>query len=341
MVEPSVRRATSYDVARLAGVSQSAVSRAFREGSSVSVETRRKVEEAARHLGYAPSNVARSLITQRSRMIGVVVTDLTTRNYPEVLFHLGQEIQETGNRMLVFTLPQDEATGALATDILAFHVDGVISGATLPDEMLELCARHRIPVVLYNRNPRGASAASVGCDTLAMSDLVAHLVRGGLKRAAFIGGPVDAAVTRLRLQAGQAALAEHGLVLESIRHSDYSYEGGRAAAGALLRERPGIDTVLCANDGLALGAIDACRFDLGLGVPEDVAVTGFDDIPQAAWPTYDLTTLRQPVQAMTRAAVRMLTEAIAGVDLGRERRLMPAELRIRHSTRPPRLRAAE
>src|SRR5919112_2803889 len=129
--ERRMARATSYDVARLAGVSQSAVSRAFRDGGSISPDTRAKVEKAARELGYAPSQIARSLITQRSRMIGVVMTDLTARNYPDVLHYLSHEIQATGNRMLLCSVPQDAEAAAGAADLLAFQVDGIISSASL------------------------------------------------------------------------------------------------------------------------------------------------------------------------------------------------------------------
>ena len=327
-------RSTSYDVARLAGVSQSAVSRAFREGGSVSESTRLKVQTAARQLGYAPNNIARSLITRRSRMLGVLVTETTTRNYPEILFHLGQEIQAAGSRMLVFTLPSDEDSASVLGDLLAYHVDGVVAGASMSGDMLEVCQRHRLPVVLYNRVPRGPSTSAVGCDhATGMKDLCAHLFAGGMRRASFLAGPGSAPVSMDRQAAAAAALAGHGLELSRIVHADYSYEGGRAAAALLLAGSTRPDTIICANDSMALGVIDACRYDLGLRVPGDVAVTGFDDIPQAGWPSYSLTTLRQPVRDMTRAAVRMVLEHIAGEAIAMERRLMPAGLAIRGSTR--------
>ena len=179
-IGPFPTRVTSYDVARLAGVSQSAVSRAFRDGGSISSETRAKVEKAAHALGYAPSQIARSLITARSRMIGVVMTELTARNYPDVLRFLGGEIQSTGNRMLFCSSPDDSGAAEAVTDLLAFHVDGIISSASLPLDALEACERQRVPVVLYNRAPRSAVASAVACDhPIAMDSLVGHLVAGG------------------------------------------------------------------------------------------------------------------------------------------------------------------
>ena len=329
-------RATSYDVARLAGVSQSAVSRAFRDGGSISPDTRAKVEKAARELGYAPSQIARSLITQRSRMVGVVMTDLTARNYPDVLHYLSHEIQATGNRMLLCSVPQDAEAAAGAADLLAFQVDGIISSASLSREILEASERQGVPVVLYNRAPLSMLASAVACDhPTAMEALIEHLVAGGLKRAVFIAGPEMAPVSNDRLLGVRNALAARGLALERVLHGDYSYDGGRAIVAAHLvgADRP--DTVICANDATALGVIDAYRFDLGLRVPEDVAVAGFDDVPQAAWPSYALTTLRQPVRRMAQMTVRVLMEQISGTPEGRERRLLPAELKLRSSTRSP------
>ena len=321
-------RVTSYDVARLAGVSQSAVSRAFRDGASISQEMRARIQRAARELGYAPSNIARALITQRSRLIGVVATRNTARNNPDILFHLGHQIQEAGNRMLVFTLPDTDSGEGIPDDLFAYHVDGVIAATSLPDEVLEACARRRIPVVLFNRT---GPAASVSCDhATGMRDLVSHLVRSGTRTPAFIAGPADAPVSVERLNGALDAFAAHGIALDPVVHSDYSHEGGRAAAAQLLAIcRP--DTIVCANDTMALGVIDACRHELGLRVPEDLGVTGFDNISQSAWPSYALTTVAQPFEQLTRTAVRMLGELVEGEAMPRERRLMPARLVVRES----------
>ena len=324
-------RVTSYDVARRAGVSQSAVSRAFREGASISADLRDRIHRAADALGYAPSNIARALITQRSRLIGVVVTRATARTNPDSLFHRGQHIQDAGSRMLVFTLPDDAVDDSILSDLLSYHVDGVITAASIAEDTLRRCAQRGLPVILYNRH---GIAASVSCDhATGMRDLAEHLARTGTRDAAYIAGPRGAPVSEERHRAARAAFAEFGMHLRPATHADYTHEGGHAATLAILTAGNPPDTIVCANDSMALGAIDACRHTLGLAVPGDVAIAGFDDIPQSGWPSYSLTTVAQPIPQLTRAAVHLLVDHIDGRSTANERRLMPAELVIRTSTR--------
>ncbi len=162
------------------------------------------------------------------------MTDLTARNYPEILFHLGREIQETGNRMLLFAVPSDEDSSG-ASDLLSYHVDGIISSAALPKEMVATCAARGVPIVLYNRVPPSASVSAVGCDhQAAMEGLVDHLAKAGLTRPAFVAGPAAAPVSSDRLAGFRAALAQRGLTAPKVVHGDYSYESGRALARSLV-----------------------------------------------------------------------------------------------------------
>lgn len=329
-------RATSYDVARRAGVSQSTVSRVFRDGASVSKSTRKKVEAAAVALNYSPSLIARSLITQRSNMIGVIITDPSNRAYPEILFYLGQKIQQTGNRMLVFALPHEDDAPEQVRQILAYHVDGIISSAQLDQEFLVSCAEANVPVVLFNRNPPSALASAVCCDhATGMEMLVRYLSRSDLGHVALLAGPDNAPVSNARLAGALDALARIGKSHDAPIHSDYTFEGGRQSARRLLAGGTSPHTIICANDAMALGVMDACRFELGLSVPQEVAVTGFDDILQADWPSHSLTTLRQPIRRMAENAVRLLMDQIGGLTHSGERRLLPAELKVRNSTRRP------
>ena len=296
---------------------------------------RTRVLRAAQELGYAPSNIARALITQRSRLIGVLATEMTARNNPDILFHLGHEIQAAGSRMVLFTQPDDVMVEDVIHDLWTFNVDGVIAATSIPDDALRICARRGLPVVLYNRHAQTVPAASVGCDsTTGMRELAALLHRTDTRDAAFIAGPRGAPVSEERLRAAQAAFAEFGMQLRPPVYADYSHDGARTLARSLFDGPRPPDTIVCANDSMALGIIDACRHELGLRVPDDVAVTGFDDIPQAGWPSYALTTLAQPLVQLTRSAVRLLIEHVEARNIGHERRLMPPRLIVRGSTRP-------
>lgn len=331
---PRPGRATSYDVARRAGVSQSAVSRCFRDGASVSPATRAKVLGAAQALNYAPNKIARSLITQRSRIVAVLVSESTTNSYPTLLLHLGREIQEAGQRMLVFILPGHGDPSSALPDLFGYHVDAVIAAVSVPEEMVRGCADHRLPVVTYNRVSRHPWASSVGCDdATALGDLVAHLRAGGSRRLHILSGPPNAPVAASRLRAAVQAAATHGLEVAGVSHADYTHAGGRRAAADILTGYARPDTIVCVNDAMALGVLDACRTDLSLGVPRDVSVTGYDDVPEGARPPYRLTTLAQPIEALTRAALHIVQERLGGTILPGERRLMRAALLVRESTR--------
>lgn len=333
MAEGIARRSTSYDVARLAGVSQSAVSRCFRAGASVAPATRAAVLRAAAALGYAPNQMARSLITRRSRIMGVLISEATTESYPGLLLHLGREIQAAGHRMLVFLQPPGGDPRPALPDILGYHVDAVLGCVAMPDAMIAACAAQNVPVVLYNHASRHPWASSVGCDDAAgMAALAAHLRAKGCRTLHIIAGAAGTPVGESRRQAALLAMAAEGLAVQATAHADYSYAGGRAAAVALLGAEPKADALVCANDGMALGALDACRYDLGRRVPQDILVTGYDDVPEGGRPGYGLTTLAQPIGALTRGALRMACDRLAGTAEPGERRLLPVRLVVRGST---------
>ncbi len=328
------RRATSYDVARRAGVSQSAVSRCFRAGASVSAETRKLVLSAARALDYTPNKIARSLMTQRTRIIAVLVSEATTISYPTLLLHLGREIQAADHRMLVCILPATGGAEDALADIVGYHVDAVISGVTVPDAMMRACARELIPVIVYNRVSRHSWASSVGCDdALAMEALIAHLRAGSCRSIHFVTGPRAAPVAEARLKATREAVADAGMDMRGITYGDYSYAGGWRAAAAILSSGQRPDAIMCANDATALGVLDYCRNEISLDVPGELAVTGYDDVPEGAWAAYRLTTLGQPHEALTRAAVRMACDRMESISPAGECRLFPARLLVRGSTR--------
>lgn len=322
---PGKRRGTSYDVARLAGVSQSAVSRCFREGGSVSPATRHRIIAAANELGYRPNAIAQGLITRRSMMVAVVIANLTNQIYPEVLSELTTRLSVRGMRVLLFTLDDGDDVDAVIDQIGRYQVDGAIVTAELSRAQALQLGDLRIPLVLYNRQIADAPVASVMCESgSGEAMLIDGIVAAGARTFGIIAGPAGSTVGEARARAASERLAIAGLGDAMVERGDFSYASGRAAALRLLASRR-VDAIIAANDVMALGAMDAVRIDLGLAVPGDVSVVGFDGVAPARWASYELTTVRQPVGRMAEAAITMLVERIENPDLGPERRLFSGD----------------
>ena len=318
--------ATSYDVARRAGVSQSAVSRCFKPGASVAPATRARILAAAEALGYAPNAIAQGLITRRSNMVAVLISSLTNLIYPEVLSQLTERLSERGVRLLLFTLHAEFDAGEVLSQVLRYRVDGVIAAAQLSEEALERFAARGVPVVLYNRRSLSGGAASVSCDHVAGERLlIDRLIASGHQRFGIISGPADNAVSQERVGSAVGHLRGLGLTFETVA-GRFDYESGAEGLARLLEQaRGGLDAVVCANDTMAMGAMDRAR-TLGRQVPQDLSIVGFDGVEPATWSSYALTTIRQPVDRMTEAAVAMLIERIEQPELAAEHRLFAGRL---------------
>ena len=318
----SGHRVTSYDVARRAGVSQSAVSRCFKPGASVSKKMRVRVTKAAAELRYQPNLIARSLITRRSNMVAVVISQQTNLYYPEVLVQLSQRFSERGVRVLLFTLEHESDIDVMLDQIFQYQVDGVVEAARLSGEQIDLIEQRGIPFVFYNRSFKDRQVSSVCCDqTEGERWLVDRLVAAGHRSFGVISGPEDSAVSVERTQGALERLKELDVGSVTVVPGDYSYESG--ANGLLeLKSRLGKlpDAVVCANDVMAIGCMDAARYRSGVKVPEDLSVVGFDGVGPAQWESYDLTTVRQPVGRMTEAAVSMILERVEQPEVPPEKR---------------------
>jgi DNA-binding LacI/PurR family transcriptional regulator len=326
---------TSLDVARLAQVSQSAVSRTFTPGASVSEVTRAKVEDAARKLGYRPNAIARSLITRRSRMIAVVMSYLDNQFYPVVLEKISQRLQRDGYHVLLFIADTREVDAVLS-EILQYQVDGLVLASTSLSSALALrCSDAGIPVVLFNRTIRDSqNCSSVTSDNYEGGRLVArHLVDTGHERIAYIAGMEDSSTNLDRERGFRDSLAEHGRRCFARAVGNYDFEQAKAAARHLFTgpapERP--DAVFVANDHMAIAVMDTLRMELGLRIPLDVSVVGFDNVRQAAWGSYQLTSVDQDADAMIEATARLLLDQIDG-KVQSNAVVLPARLVVRGST---------
>lgn len=325
---------TSYDVARRAGVSQSAVSRAFRKGASVAPATRARIVEAARALGYEPNAIAQGLITKRSNLVAIIISNLTNLYYPEVLAELTRRLSQHGVRVLLFSLAAESDVEEVLGQVWRYRVDGAIVAARLSAEQLVAFSNRGVPLVLYNRVGEGVPVASVCCDSdLGERALVDGLVQAGHTCFGIIGGPADSYVGEERANAAINRLAHHGIKAEFVR-GQFDYESGGAGLKTLMELTQGkLDALICVNDLMAIGAVDTARNIIGKKVPSELSITGFDGVSPATWEAYQLTTVRQPVRRMTQAAVAMLLERIESPDISPEQRLFAGELLSGRSAR--------
>ncbi|MEQ8308328.1 MAG: LacI family DNA-binding transcriptional regulator [Hoeflea sp.] len=329
---------TSGDVARHAKVSQSAVSRAFTPGASISQKMREKILKSAAELGYRPNALARAMISGKSGLIAMLVAYLDNQFYPIMLEQISRKLQQSGYQVLLFmTDPGDQ--DEVVSRILQYQVEGIVmASATLSSELARECARTGIPVVLFNRYVATSPASSVVSDNIAGGRLIAdYLVRGGHQRIAFIAGAEDSSTNRDREAGFYHGLAEHGQTVFERMVGGYSFDGAANAARELCNrphgERP--DAIFVANDHMAFSVMDVIRDELGLRVPKDVSVIGYDDVPQAAWKAYDLTTVSQAGAEMIDATARLLLEQIETGSVHKKAAIFPAKLVARSSARRP------
>jgi DNA-binding LacI/PurR family transcriptional regulator len=324
------RRVTSYDVALVAGVSQSAVSRCFKPGASVSKTTHARVMKAATLLDYIPNAAARSLITRRSNMIALIITNQANLYYPELLAELSQQITLRGKRVLLFTLAREADADRVLADVWQFQVDGVIAAARLSDEHIAEFKRRRVPLVVFNRTLRDQSVNTVTCDHLETGRMLAsRLAAAGHRQFGIISGTEDSVVASERRRGACERIAELGLPPPVIVPGEYDYRSGAVGLKAIIEQLGGVpDAIICSTDVMAIGCLDYARHELGIDVPGQLSVAGFDAVEPSNWLSYNLTTLRQPMPKMAAAAADLLASVIDHPDADdsqAERRVFSAQ----------------
>ena len=331
-------KVTSLEVAEKAGVSRSAVSRVFTPGASVSKRTEEKVRLAAAALGYRPNVLARSLNTGRSRIVGLVVAYLENQFYPEAIERLSKALQAEGYHMLVFMASNDHAaTQSVIDELLDYQVDAIIAASVgLSNDLTQRCEGLGIPIVLFNRHQNDDALTSVTSDNFAGGRKLAEfLVAGGHQRIAHIAGWEGASTQIDRERGFTEGLAAAGHSLYTREVGNFDYEQAKDAARRMFAgpERP--DAVFVANDHMAFAVMDVLRFELQLDVPGNVSVVGYDDVALAHWPSYDLTTVRQPSNRMVSQTIDALMARLSGEDVAPRSIVIEGPLMIRGSARKP------
>lgn len=329
---------TGYDVARLAGVSQSAVSLALRDSARISPETKKRILDAVAALGYTPSQVGRSLATRRTGRIGVVAGELLNPFYPALIAPLHDALMASGNCTVLLTSSPDSTIDK--TDLAPVFdgsIDGVVLTAVTVASLLPAeLTRAGVPFVFLNREVDWSGAdASVPDDDGGVESVVETLVGLGHRRFGMISGPGEVSTARARRAAFTRFLAGHDLALPDDRVvvGSFTHQAGQQGLRALMAGSQPPTAIFCANDVIAIGALDAARAD-GIAVPGDVSIVGFDDIAPASWASFDLTTVRVDLGAMAVGAADLLLRRIGDRTAEPERRVIATTLALRGTHGP-------
>lgn len=307
-------RVTIADVAREAGVSAQTVSRVVNDKGEISPATRQIVMEVIERLGYRPSAIARSLATNRTSTLGLVVPDIANPFFPEIVRGAEDTARQRGYTIFVCNTGENPEQEASVLRLLEERrIDGVVvCGSRLPDQRLHALLAHHPAAVLVNRPaPEGVAGAMRIDDAAGTRLAVQHLLGSGRRMIGMLAGPPGSYSAQERRRSFEAGLAAAGLPGAPVLPCAPNLAGGMAAAKELLAMRPTIDGLICYNDLVAIGVLLACAA-LGRRVPEDVAVIGCDDIMLAALVTPPLTTLRIDKYQLGAAAISMLFDRMEG-----------------------------
>ena len=299
---------TLKDVAERAGVSRSAVSRTFTDGASVSPKMRQKVEEAAEALGYSPNALASSLTTGRTKLIGLISDNFHNPFFLTVFDQFTRLLQDRGLRPLLVNLSGETDPEASVRMMRQYSVDGVIvASSTLPPVFSKAFGQAGLPVVhTFGRRAANPDVHVVGIDNVACGRMAAKaLINRGYRRLGVLGGPQNATSTQDRMSGFLAEASAHeGVTTSHSFAAAYTFEAGRTEMQRLLQGDVA-EAYFCGDDVLSIGALSAVR-DAGLKVPGDVGLIGLNDMEMAGWENINLTTVRQPIEAIIEASVELI-----------------------------------
>lgn len=299
---------SAHDVARRAGVSQATVSRAFTPGATIASATRDLVIQAADAIGYRPNLLARSLIMGRSGIVGVVMGNPRNPFYMAALELLSRRLSAAGRHMLLFAGGDGDGDIPIE-DLLEYRVDVLIlMSAPMSSGLAARCEAEGIPVIFFNREARDliASRSVTGTNAQGAREIAAHLLDQGYRRLAFMAGVPGSSTSHDRELGYLEEIGRRGGEAPRLATGMFERVSARAAARALLSADDWPDAIFCANDDMALATIEVARFEFGLVIGRQIGVAGFDDIDQARWPSFDLTSYSQPIEEMVGNVIAMI-----------------------------------
>ena len=320
--------ATLKDVAERAGVSRSAVSRTFTDGASVSEKMRRKVEKAARELGYSPNALASSLTTGRTKLIGLISNNFHNPIFLQVFDLFTRGLQDRGLRPLLVNLTDETDPQASVRMLRQYSVDGaVVASSTLPPGFSKAFRDAGVPVVhSFGRYSSAPEVHVVGINNVECGRMAARtLVARGYRKVAFLGGPEAATSTQDRYSGFFSELGAHLDVKTSYSFADaYSFDAGRREMLRLLKSDPA-EAYFCGDDVLSIGALSAIA-DSGLRVPEDIGIIGLNDMEMARWENVNLTTIHQPFRQIVTSSIELMVAMLDEPDRYPEARIFPCSI---------------
>ncbi len=299
----------AQDVAEACGVSRSTVSRALTPGLSVAPETRQRILEVAEKIGYRVNPLTRMLARENNELVAIIMSDLINPIRSSIMDTLVGQIQENGMLPLIFKSDSPSKIAGLVDHIIMYKVSVlVVTGYSIPSSVVTRCVREGVPILMLNRGQsKGVPTSVVSCDHLQGGYLAAKaLVDSGCSRIAMVSGTPETGANEERIQGFLEGLEAHGLNLWMAEEGVFSYDTGCLAANRILTAESPPDGVFCLNDEIALGFMDTARTNFNLSIPGDVSVVGYDDIPISGWPTYNLSTIRQPTDQLISECVNVI-----------------------------------
>lgn len=333
---------TIKDIAKKAGYSVTTVSRALNGYDDVNEDTREKIIAVARELGYYPNRIAQQLVTKKTNTFAVFTLDRQTfQNQFITLLISGlmDELALDDYNLLLFPSQKLQSAAEVANRCRQQGVGGaVIMGLRLSDPVVKELPQVNFPTVLVDVPIKGKRAGYVSSDNITgAAQAVDYLARLGHRTIGFINGHSQAWVSRERLAGYEKGLAQHGLPFSPtlVYEGDFSKESGLQGAQALVRRHPELTALFVASDLMAVGAVEGLS-ELGMRVPEDVSVIGFDDQEYARHTRPALTTVRQDMYGMGKQAARLLIQMVENQDYEPIHTDLKPELVVRESTAPPR-----
>ena len=327
---------TLKDVAKMAGVSPSAVSRTFTKGASVSDKVRLKVTQASTNLGYSPNALASSLTTGRTKLIGVVSDNFHNPIFLEVFDLVTRGLQEKGLRPLLVNLSNEVNPENSVRMLQQYSVDGVIvASSTLPVSFADAFRIAGVPVVhSFGRHSSQPKVNTVGIDNFAAGQLAAQtLVSRGYKNIGFMGGPETATSTQDRYAGFLGELRKRPDIGHSVTYAKtYSFESGREEMLRLISAGPA-QAYFCGDDVLSIGALSAAQ-TVGLSVPDEIGFLGLNDMEMAQWANINLTTIHNPIKQVVASSVELIIAMLSDPTHRPEAVLYPSYIVERGTLRP-------